>query len=170
MDSSPSGPQTEVIVAVDIDTTDSDHGLIGPMQEQIGQTYGRSPKQYLVDGGFTKLADIETAHAKGIEVFAPPPSNKHATDPFTLRKDDGPGTTAWRQQMASAKGKAIHRQRAKTECVNADLRNRGLQRLLLGGRDKVRAMLLWFALAHNVMRAAALRIAAAALATPAPFR
>jgi transposase len=156
-----SDPQTQVIVAVDIDTTGSDHGLIGPMQKQIGQTYGQSPQQYLVDGGFTKLEDIETAHAKGIEVFAPPPSNKHATDPFALRKDDGPGTKAWRQRMASEEGKAVYRQRAKAECVNADLRNRGLQRLLLRGRDKVRAVLLWFALAHNVMRAAALRVAAA---------
>ena len=130
------------------------------------QTYGLSPKPYLVDGGFTKLEDIKTAHPTSIEVFAPPPSNKHATDPFTLRKDDGPGTTAWRQRMASEEGKAVYRQRAKTECVNADLCNRGLQRLLLRGRDKVRAVLLWFALVHNVMRAAALRIAAATAAAP----
>jgi len=156
-----SDPQTQVIVAVDLDTTGSDHGLIGPMQEQIGQTYGQTPKQYLVDGGFTKLADIETAHQKDIEVFAPPPTNKHATDPFAPRKDDGPGVAAWRKRMSSEDGKAVYRQRAKAECVNADLRNRGFQRLLLRGRDKVRAVLLWFAVAHNLMRAVALRAAAA---------
>jgi transposase len=156
-----SDPETQVIVAVDIDTTGSDHGLIGPMQEQIGRTYGQAPKQYLVDGGFTKLEDIERAHQKGIEVFAPPPSNKHATDPFAPRPDDGPGTTAWRQRMSSEEGKAVYRHRAKAECVNADLRNRGLQRLMLRGREKVRAVLLWFAVAHNLMRAVALRAAAA---------
>jgi transposase len=156
-----SDPQTQVIVAVDIDTTGSDHGLIGPMQEQIGQTYGQAPKQYLVDGGFTKLEDIERAHQNGIEVFAPPPSNKHATDPFAPRADDGPGTKAWRQRMSSEEGKAVYRHRAKAECVNADLRNRGLQRLMLRGRDKVRAVLLWFAVAHNLTRAMALRAAAA---------
>jgi transposase len=161
-----SDPETQVIVAVDIDTTGSDHGLIGPMQEQIGQTYGQSPKQYLVDGGFTKFEDIETAHQKGIEVFAPPPSNKHATDPFAPRADDGPGTKAWRQRMSSAEGKAVYRHRAKAECVNADLRNRGLQRLMLRGCDKVRAVLLWFAVAHNLMRAVALRAAAARAAAP----
>ena len=48
-----------------------------------------------------------------------------------------------------AEGKAVYRQRAKAECVNADLRNRGVQRLMLRGRDKVRAVLLWFAVAHN---------------------
>lgn len=37
----------------------------------------------------------------------------------------------------------------------------GFQRLLLRGRDKVRAVLLWFAVAHNLMRAVALRAAAA---------
>ena len=156
-----SDPQTQVIVAVEIDTTGSDHGLIEPMQEQISQTYGQTPKQYLVDGGFTKLEDIERAHEKGIEVFAPPPSNKHATDPFAPRADDGPGTKAWRKRMSSEEGKAVYRQRAKAECVNADLRNRGLQRLMLRGRDKVRAALLWFAVAHNLMRAVALRAAAA---------
>jgi len=156
-----SDPETQVIVAVDLDTTGSDHGLIGPMQEQIGQTYGQTPKQYLVDGGFTKLEDIEKAHQKGIEVFAPPPTNKHATDPFAARKDDGPGVEAWRKRMSSEDGKAVYRQRAKAECVNADLRNRGFQRLLLRGHDKVRAALLWFAVAHNLMRAVALRAAAA---------
>jgi transposase len=65
-----SDPQTQVIVAVDIDTTGSDQGLIGPMQDQIRQTYGQLPKQYLVDGGFTNLEDIEKAHTQGIEVFA----------------------------------------------------------------------------------------------------
>jgi transposase len=156
-----SDPETQVIVAVDIDTTGSDHGLIGPMQDQIGETYGQTPKQYLVDGGFTKLEDIERAHEKGIEVFAPPPNNKHETDPFAPRKDDGPGSAEWRKRMSSEDGKAVYRHRAKAECVNADLRNRGIQRLLLRGREKVRAVLLWFALAHNLMRAVALRGAAA---------
>ena len=156
-----SDPETQVIVAVDIDTTGSDHGLIGPMQEQIRASYGQAPKQYLVDGGFTKLEDIEKAHAEGIEVFTPPPNNKHETDPFAPRKGDGPGAAAWRKRMSSEDGKAIYRRRAKAECVNADLRNRGLQRLLLRGQDKVRAVLLWFAVAHNLMRAVTLRAAAA---------
>jgi hypothetical protein len=45
--------------------------------------------------------------------------------------------------------------------VNADLRNRGVQRLLLRVRDKVRAVPLWFAVTRNLMRAVALRTAAA---------
>ena len=161
-----SDPQTQVIVAVDLDTTGSDGGLMGPMQEQIAATYGQTPKQYLVDGGFNKSDDIERAHDAGIAVYAPPPNNKHKTDPFAPRDDDGPGTAAWRQRMASDEGKAIYRDRAKHECINAHLRNRGGQRLLVRGRAKVRALLLWFAVSHNLLRALALRAVAAKAAAP----
>ena len=132
-----------------------------PMQEKIAAAYGQAPQRYLVDGGFNKSEDIEAAHAAGIAVFAPPSNNKHKTDPFAPREEDGPGTAAWRKRMASDEGKAIYRERAKHECINAHLRNRGGQRLLVRGRQKVRAVLLWFAVAHNLLRAAALRGAAA---------
>jgi len=157
-----SDPQIQVIIAVDLDTTGSDGGLMAPMQDQIVETYGQTPQQYLVDGGFSKLEDIERAHAAGIEVFAPPPNNKHKTDPFAPRKNDGPGTAVWRTRMASEAGKAVYRERAKHECVNAHLRNCGVVRLLVRGPEKVRAVLLWFAVAHNLRRAMALRSAAAA--------
>ena len=156
-----SDPQTQVIVAVALDTTGSDGGLMRPMQEKIAAAYGQAPQRYLVDGGFNKSEDIEAAHAAGIAVFAPPSNNKHKTDPFAPREEDGPGTAAWRKRMASDEGKAIYRERAKHECINAHLRNRGGQRLLVRGRQKVRAVLLWFAVAHNLLRAAALRGAAA---------
>ena len=60
--------------------------------------------------------------------------------------------------MASAEAKTIYKERAATaECVNACARNRGLQRLLVRGVEKVRAIALWFALAHNMMRTFALK-------------
>ncbi len=53
---------------------------------------------------------------------------------------------------------AIYRERAaSSECVNALARNRGLHRFAVRGLRKVRAVLLWFALAHNLMRTVALR-------------
>jgi len=156
-----SDPRTQVIVAVDLDTTGSDLGQMASMQAQIAETYGQTPKQYLVDGGYSRLDDIEQAHDAGIEVFAPPPANKHGTDPFAPRKSDGPGTLAWRTRMASEAGKLVYRERSKHECVNAHLRNCGVVRLLVRGKQKVRAVLLWYAVAHNLMRALALRGAAA---------
>ena len=56
----------------------------------------------------------------------------------------------------------IYKERAATsECVNAIARNRGLRHFVVRGLHKARAVLLWFALAHNLMRAVALRRAAA---------
>lgn len=53
--------------------------------------------------------------------------------------------------MASEAAKEIYKQRAATVgCVNAQARNRGLTRFLVRGIDKVRAVALWHALAHNM--------------------
>lgn len=64
--------------------------------------------------------------------------------------------------MGTVEAKTIYKERAATsECVNAIARNRGLRQFLVRGLAKVKAVLLWFALAHNLMRAVALRRAAA---------
>ena len=53
--------------------------------------------------------------------------------------------------MASDEAKEIYKQRAATvECVNAQARNRGLTRFLVRGQNKVKAVALWHALAHNM--------------------
>jgi hypothetical protein len=57
-------------------------------------------------------------------------------------------------------GKALYKERSKAECANAWARRMGLTRLLVRGKAKARAVLLWFALAHNMLRALALRRAA----------
>jgi hypothetical protein len=55
--------------------------------------------------------------------------------------------------MATEPAKRIYKERAATaECVNAQARNRGLVRLLVRGLKKVRAIALWYAIAHNVVR------------------
>ena len=48
--------------------------------------------------------------------------------------------------------------------MNALARNRGLRQLLVRGVAKVKAIALWYAIAHNLLRAVSLR---AALAAPA---
>jgi IS5 family transposase len=72
---------------------------------------------------------------------------------------------AWRQRMVTPEAQAIYKDRAATaECVNALARNRGLRQLLVRGVAKVKAIALWYAIAHNLRRAVSLR---AALATHA---
>ena len=68
----------------------------------------------------------------------------------------------WRQRMATPAAQAIYKERAATaECVNALARQRGLQRLLVRGLAKVKAIALWYAVAHNLLRAVTLGAAVA---------
>lgn len=158
-----SAPAAQVIVAVDIDTTGSDRGLARPALERLSGT-GTTPSDYLVDGGFTKNEDIEWAYQSGIKLWCPPVQSKHGSDPYAPRPGDPPGVAEWRRRMASEPGKALYKQRAQAECPNAWARRMGLTRLVVRGKDKARAVLLWFALAHNMLRAFALRRAAMAAA------
>jgi hypothetical protein len=53
--------------------------------------------------------------------------------------------------MGTEPAQVVYRQRASTvECVNAQARNRGLIRLLVRGLRRVKAVALWFAIAHNL--------------------
>jgi transposase len=145
---------TLVIAAVAVTTRGSDAGRITPLDDQIHERYGVYPKEALADGGFVSLADLEAAQAppRGTKVYAPVPQPRDPQrDPHAPLPGDGVQVQEWRARMGTAEAKAIYRQRASTiECVNAQARNRGLIRLLVRGLRKVRAVALWFAIAHNV--------------------
>lgn len=157
-------PTSGIVLGVAVDTSGSDHGWVKPMVEQVKERLGRTPRELLVDAGFSNAADIEWAARPengAIAVFMAPTRNKHGTDPYQPRDRDGPGVAAWRARMASAAGKAIYRLRAIHECINAHLRQRRLHQVTVRGAAKVRMILLWHALAHNLVRACALRRQAA---------
>lgn len=83
---------------------------------------------------------------------APPmtPRDK-ARVPSERMKGDTDAVVAWRPRMEGEAAKTIYRERAATiECVNAQIRNRGLRQFLVRGLDKARAVALWHALAHNL--------------------
>lgn len=150
---------SQVIVGVDVTNAGTDAGQLVPMVDQVQRRYGQVPAEWLADGGFVVLDDLRTLAQPAIRcrVYAPP----RAGGPRW--RVDEPAIAEWRQRMATEAAQRIYRQRAAiSECVNAIARNRGLQRVLVRGLQKVRAVLLWFALAHNLMRTAALRGAAAA--------
>ena len=94
------------------------------------------------------------------------PEPKEATrDRHQPLPTDGPPVAEWRARMGAEPAKAVYRERASTiECVNAQARNRGLIRLLVRGLRKVKAVALWFAIAHNVACGARLGARRAALA------
>jgi len=155
---------TQVIVGVDVSNVGNDAGQMPPMADQIEERYGRRPKEILVDGGFARHKDIEEAAAEGSTVYAPVMEPREpGRDPHTPLATDSEAIAAWRVRMGTAEAKEIYKERAATaECVNALSRNRGLRQFLVRGIRKVRAVLLWFALAHNLLRRVQLRLAAAA--------
>jgi transposase len=159
--------KSQMVAGVDVLTVGSDQGQMPPMVGQIQRRYGKAPGEYEVDGGFVKLSDIEAVSAPevGCTVYAPVPKPRDPeVDPHTPRPDDSAAVAQWRQRMGTAEAKEIYKDRAATaECVNALARRRGLMQLVVRGVARVRAVALWVALAHNVMRMAALRAAAADL-------
>ncbi len=63
---------------------------------------------------------------------------------------DPPAERARRERMATPAAPALLRQRpGAAEWVNAQVRNRGLRRVLVRGLAKVRAVALWHALLHQ---------------------
>ena len=152
--------ETQIIVGVDVTNIGNDGGQMPRMLSQLIETYGQAPAEMLVNGGSatTKAIDNVAQTAPGCTVYGPVQKPKDPTrDPHQPRDGDSPTVAAWRTRMASQYAKSIYKLRGQTaECVNAIARNRGLSRFLVRGLRKVRAIALWFALAHNVNRSAAL--------------
>jgi hypothetical protein len=149
----------QVIVAVSVITAGSDMGQITPMLDQVERRFEARPKEALADGGFAKHEDIEQAQRNGTTVYAPVPEPKDPTrDPHQPLPGDSKEIAAWRERMKTDEAKRIYNERASTiECCNAQARNRGLIRLLVRGLEKVKALALWYAIAHNVRRGFSLR-------------
>jgi transposase len=152
---------TQIITGVDVSNSGGDQGKMAPMVHQLEERYGQAPAEMLVDGGFAKKEDIVKVSPPtgGTTVYAPVQKSKDPErDPHTPRPDDAPAVAEWRERMATDQAKKIYKERASTaECVNAIARNRGLQQFRVRGLAKVKATMLWFVLAHNLVRAATLR-------------
>ena len=155
---------SQVIVGVAVTNRGSDLGEAAPMHQQVTERTGVTPKEYLVDGGFTKHDDIDAIDDAGTIILAPVPKPKDATrDRHDPLPGDSPAVAQWRLRMGQDANKILYHLRAATaECVNALFRNRGMRALTVRGQDKAYACALWQTLAHNLMRAAVLRTPATA--------
>jgi hypothetical protein len=148
-------PASGVVVGIAVTSRASDRGQLAPAVAEIERRYGVRPKRVLADGGFDSKGDIEHLYrceAGAIEVFCPIPGSKGKPVPTAPKPGDGPGVIAWRERMSSEAGMDIYRQRFATERPHADMRNRGLTRLLVRGLKKVLAVGLWYVLAYNFMQ------------------
>jgi hypothetical protein len=142
----------QIVAGLDVTNNGSDRGLMQPTLDRLRARTGRLPRRHLVDGGFGSAEDIEWAHDQGIDVYCPPTQSKHGTDPCLPRRGDGPGVLAWRARMASDAGKAQYKLRSICECIHARWRNWDLRQLMVRGIEKVRAVVLWYALANNILQ------------------
>lgn len=147
-------PNSQIIVGVEVNNCGSDLGQLSPMLDQVDKRYEQCPAEWLADGGFARNADIEDAHSRGTTVYAPVRHPRDSSrDPHVALPNDSEAIVQWRQRMGREAAKEIYKQRAATaECVNAIARGRGLTQFLVRGLNKVKAVALWYALAHNLMR------------------
>jgi transposase len=171
----------QVIVGMDVVTAGSDMAQLAPMVEQVEQRLGQKPEQWLVDGGFPAHEQIDAVDGK-TELYAPVPKAKvlksknppkdpegggtaesasqgqtPAISEFEPKPGDSEAVARWRCRMNSDAAREIYKDRAATaECVNAQARKRGLQRMPVRGLSKVKCVVRLYVLAHNLMRMAAL--------------
>jgi hypothetical protein len=165
--------ESRIIVGVDIVNEGVDSSQMGPMVDQIKQRHGVVPQAYLVDGGFVGREHITyVAREHGVAVYAPISAKKKkeeaGKDPYGPAKGDSEEVKAWRQRMGTEAAQKLYHLRAATaEWSNAQARNRGLYQLPVRGLARVKAVLLLYALAHNLMQGRALLAKAEARAAEA---
>src|ERR1700722_1910104 len=112
------------------------------------------------DGGFFNRDTATNLAEEGITLSCPPPEPKGDRAPGEATAKDTPAVAALRARMASEAGQTAYRQRARwIEWVNAGYRQRDWRQVPARGLAKVRTLVRWQALTHNmtrIMRAPAL--------------
>ena len=152
-----------VIMGADVTNAGSDSGQMEPMVEDLEAEQGPLPEnaEYYVDGGFASREDLQSMAQRGVTVFSPVKAvEKHqqqGKDPYAPRRGDSPEVVEWRQRMGTEAGRQKYKQRGKCEWSNAECRNRGLQQFVVQGLEKVKTVVLWYVLVHNLFRMVALR-------------
>jgi len=150
--------ESGVIVGADVTNEGTDYAHVAPMLDELKRRTGQTPADYLVDGGYVKLENIDVISSRGATPYAPVPSPKKgknlAADPYEPKPGDSPAVAAWRVRMKTDEAKRIYVQRGSlAERTNAELRaQRRLDRLNVRGLAKVKAVVLLGALALNLMK------------------
>jgi hypothetical protein len=123
------------------------------MSDALAERYGERPGQHLADGGFARLDNIDVLAGNGFEVFMPELKPRNASrDRHVPLRGDSSAVAAWRQRMGQDTAQEIYKERAaRVELANAQTRNHGFRQFVVRGLEKVQAVALWFALAHDMM-------------------
>lgn len=152
--------KSQVITGVDVINRGTDADQASPMLEQIEERAEKKPHDYLADGGFATLGEVDRMAATGVNFYAPTRAprgdSRSQTEP---RPGDSPAVAEWRVRMGTDEAKTIYKERAATsECVNAQARCRhALYQFVVRGLEKVTCVVLWMVITHNLLRWIALR-------------
>jgi len=152
-----------VIVGADVVNTGTDSGQMELMVQHIESEQEPLPEdaEYYVDGGFATKDDIQSVGQRGVTVYAPVKvgarQKREGTSAPARRRGDKEQVVGWRARMATPEAHEKYKQRSKTEFPNATCRNRGLHQFLVRGLEKVKTIVMWYVLTHNLFRMVALR-------------
>lgn len=154
-----------MIVGVAVVSQGNDAGQAPPMETQVVERTGYHPGAYLVDGGYAQRETITTLSERAVTVYAPvrpPRTSTSGRERQTPREDDTPAVVDWRKRMETEEAKEAYKRRGATaEWANAQARMHGLLRFTVRGLGKVRSVVLFVAIGHNLLRWQAARLAAA---------
>ena len=152
--------KSQVIAGVDVINRGTDADQACPMLAQIEERAEKTPPDYIADGGFATLEEVDRMAAAGVTFYAPTQAprgdSRSQTEP---RPGDSEAVAEWRLRMGTDEAKAIYKERAATaECVNAQARCRhGLYQFVVRGLAKVTCVALWMVITHNLLRWITLR-------------
>jgi transposase len=143
-----------LIVGLDVTPIGADQPSLAPMVDQVRERTGRTPKNWLADGGFFHRATATRLSEAGVMLYCPPPAVRAGDRGANAATEaDTPAVTALRERMAREVGQLAYRQRAGwIEWVNAGFRWRGWRQVPVRGLAKVRTLVKWQAMTHNMTR------------------
>lgn len=145
------------IIGVDVSNSPTDQKQTLKMLNQVKNRLGETPKKWLQDAGYDNAAEFDMVMKsyKDCLIYMPVRKTKKGVyDLFTRQPGDSDERAEWRVRMGTLEAKKIYSKRSQTaEFVNALARNRGLQRFLVRGLEKVKNVALIYAIVHNMLMA-----------------
>lgn len=154
----------DLIVGVQVSQQGNDTGLASPMLDQVARDHGERPQLAVADTSYFGVDEVVAVSQAGqcTPYFAIPWKGRGQERPennrYTPKESDPPAVAACRQRMATPQAKELLTKRqAVAERVFAVLDQFNLARVRVRGTQKVRTVLLWFALVHNWIRTRLLR-------------
>lgn len=142
--------KSRAIIGVMVTTQGNDQGLTESMRKHVEARTGVAVTTHVTDGGYVSKEVIEREEAAGVACIMPLPKKKNG-EVSTSHPSDGPGVTQWRTRMTTEESKAMLKARGGiVETPNAELKTqRGLDRMLVRGIEKVKTVVLLGAIIYN---------------------